>query len=99
MFFTAVVQRLFGRVGFFKVGLHEIGHSLGLAHPTATPQYPKGQPSVQSSNPGGTVMNPNGGLAPPAPVSQRRDDYLGLVALSPTSCDITAVQNAELFRK
>ncbi|MBY0496342.1 MAG: hypothetical protein K2Y23_19205 [Cyanobacteria bacterium] len=96
MFLESSGDRLLARIGFYKTALHEIGHSLGLAHPTATTQFPAGQPSVKSTIPGGTVMNPNGSAGAMAPAEQRRDDYLGLVALAPTSCDITGVKNAVL---
>lgn len=94
MFFSASPNDLYTRIGFFKTGLHEIGHTLGLAHPTATPQQPDGNPTFKSSIPGGTVMNPNGGDPPPAPVHKRRDDYRGLVALFPNACDIKAAKDA-----
>ena len=71
-------------LGYFKAGLHELGHALGLAHPTATLAKPEGTPKEGPHRRGGTVMNPHG----------RKDDSLGLVALVPTACDIKAVKAA-----
>ncbi len=81
--------------GFLKTGLHEIGHALGLAHPTATLLYPEGLPTDSNTIRGGTVMNPMGNSNEPgARPWELRDDFRRFVPLAPTACDITAVRNA-----
>lgn len=97
VFMSAFDTVLLEHIGFFKTTLHEIGHSLGLAHPTATVALPQGDPNnLKVLRRGGTVMNPNGSAGQTAPVQKRRDDFLGFVPVAPTACDIKAVRYALL---
>ena len=93
--FTPEPGVLFGRDGFYKFGLHEIAHALGLAHPSATIALPQGDDQVPKTK-GGTVLNPHVRRKPPASAADRRDDRDGYLPMTPTACDIKAVKNAIL---
>jgi hypothetical protein len=96
IFFTLDKNVLLTRDGYYKVALHEIGHTFGLAHPTATAAHPGGTASFAGVKKGGTVMNPMGNIAGSPKKQEQRDDFLGFVPRTPTLCDTLAVRRAEL---
>jgi hypothetical protein len=90
IFFTYDPLLLLTRKGYYKIGLHELGHSLGLDHPWAPADpMPRDYPIIR----GGTVMN-NPGRLMGGKVFERRDDYIRNIPLSPTACDIKGVLDA-----
>jgi hypothetical protein len=97
IFFNASDTRLYSRRGYYKTGLHEIGHAFGLAHVNATVTFPDGDDQNDKFLiPQATVMNRNGGVGPGAPVVQNRDDYRNFVPMTLSACDIEAVKRANL---
>ncbi len=83
MFLTTDAAYLSQEEGYKLAAMHEIGHGLGLAHPTSFVR-------------GGTVMNIFYIPQSPQNVLETRDDRVGRnLARHPTSCDVEAVRAAQ----
>ena len=78
---TNNTQRLLEHIGYLKMGLHEIGHTLGL--------------NDTHGGKRSSVMNQFSRMTNrPVELGGRRDDPLDNIAIRPTSCDIEMVKKS-----